>query len=69
MITIKTPNDPGLRKHLEAFVAADQLAAARHNMNLSAEISRVGKQARKAARAVRTREMQRRAFLGAGGAV
>ena len=69
MIVIKSPANAVLHKSMEALVAADQLAADRHNMNLSSEIRRVGKQARKAARVVRAREIQRRAFLGAGGAV
>ena len=66
MITIKAPSDPSLRERLEKFVAADQLAAARHNLGLAAEIRRVGKKARKAARAVRNRALQRQA-LQAGG--
>ena len=37
-----------------------------HNLGLAAEIRRVGKKARKAARAVRNRALQRQALLGGG---
>ncbi len=66
MITIKAPTDPALRQRLEEFVAASQQAAERHNHGLAVEIRRVGKKARKAARAVRNRALQRQALLGGG---
>ena len=64
MITIKAPSDPALRECLEKFVAADQLAAARHNLGLAAEIRRADRKARKAERKARLQDLQRAAVEG-----
>lgn len=49
---------------IEEFMAANRRMVDIHNSQLAEDIRRVGKEARKQARAVRLRVLQRRAFEG-----
>lgn len=62
MIINPPTGNSALAKTVEALVAGNQRATSIHNANIAGEIRLIGKKARKAARAVRARDLQRRSF-------
>jgi hypothetical protein len=59
---VNVSENPTIAKMAEALVSGNQRATAIHNANIAEEIRLIGKKARKAARAVRLRDLQRRSL-------
>lgn len=59
---VNVSENPTIAKMAEALVSGNQRATAIHNANIAGEIRLIGKKARKAARAVRMRDLQRRSL-------